>query len=179
MYQAGDWFVSIYDQLRALAKAHMAKLPPGHTLDPTALVHEAFVKMHKASGEHAQDQQAYFFAAASEAMRQILVDHVRRRTAQKRGGDATRLELDEADLALTLRAEPDRILAINDALDALESEDVGLAALVKMRFFVGMSMPEIAAVLNQPQRTLERRWRYASARLRASLGDAVDEAPAR
>jgi RNA polymerase sigma factor (TIGR02999 family) len=130
----------------------------GHTLQATALVHEAWLRLTGTSQPTWQNR-AHFFGAAAEAMRRILVEHARRKQSLKRGAGAVHLELDES--LLVLSAPPDELLAVNDALDKLASEDPAAAQLVKLRYFVGMNMEEAASAIGMPKRTAESLWTYA------------------
>jgi len=148
----------VYDELRRLAAYKMAGEAAGHTLQATALVHEAWLRL---SGPQQQswENRAHFFGAAAEAMRRILVEHARRKQSLKRGGGALREELEESDLILT--APPDELLAVHEALDKLAQEDPAAAELVKLRYFVGMTMEEAATALELAKRTAENLWTYA------------------
>jgi len=148
----------VYEELRKLAAHKMASEAPGHTLQPTALVHEAWLRL-AGSNEQGWDSRAHFFAAAAEAMRRILVDHARRRHSLRRGGGAEHEALDEA--ALVLAAPPAELLAVHEALDQLAREDSVAAELVKLRYFVGMTMEEAASALGLAKRTAESLWTYA------------------
>jgi RNA polymerase sigma factor (TIGR02999 family) len=156
----------VYQELRRLAGHKMSGEAPGHTLQATALVHEAWLRL---AGSHQQNWQnrAHFFAAAAEAMRRILVEHARRKQSLKRGGGAPHEELDES--ALVLAAPPEELLAIHEALDALAREDPQAAELVKFRYFVGMTMAEAAAALGLAKRTAESLWTYARVWLRREI----------
>jgi len=156
----------IYDELRKIAAYKMAGEAPGHTLQATALVHEAWLRL---AGSEQQNwaNRAHFFSAAAEAMRRILVEHARRKQSLKRGGGAERQELDESFLVLS--APPDELLAVNEALDKLAREDKTAAELVKLRYFVGMTMQESASALGLAPRTAERLWTYARAWLRREI----------
>jgi len=156
----------VYQQLRRLAAHKMAQEVAGQTLQPTALVHEAWLRLVAEGKEH-WEGRAQFFAAAAEAMRRILIERARRRQALKRGAGATHEMLDESRIALAAPAE--EILAIHGALDHLAAEDVQAAELVKLRYFVGMTMPEAAEALGVPQRTAERLWTFARAWLRNEI----------
>ena len=160
----------VYAELRRLAASRMAWEAPGHTLQPTALVHEAWLRL---SGSNQRDwgNRAHFFGAAAEAMRRILVEHARRRQSQKRGGGRTPVELNESVLVLT--APPDELLAVHEALDKLAGEDAAAAELVKLRYFVGMTMDEAAAALGVAKRTAEGIWTYARAWLRREIRQAA------
>jgi RNA polymerase sigma factor (TIGR02999 family) len=129
-------------------------------------VHEAWLRL-VASNQQSWQNRAHFFAAAAEAMRRILVDHARRKQSQKRGGGVEHEELDESALVLT--APPDELLAVHEALDKLAQEDTTAAQLVKLRYFVGMTMEEAAAALQLAPRTAERLWTYARVWLRREI----------
>ena len=154
----------LYDELRRLARARMADLPPGQTLQPTSLVNEVFLRL-KAEGGRAWNSEAQFFGAAAEAMRRVLVDYARGKQAQKRGGGWKRHDIETAGLAVHM--SPERILEVNEELEALDKDDKQLATIVKMTVFFGMTAEEIAAVLEVSRKTVERRWRFAAATLRA------------
>jgi RNA polymerase sigma factor (TIGR02999 family) len=156
----------VYEELRRLAAHKMAGEAPGHTLQPTALVHEAWLRL---VGPHPPDwpNRAYFFAAAGEAMRRVLVEHARRKQSLKRGHGALREELH--DSMLVLAAPPEELLAVHEALDQLAREDPQAAELVKLRYFVGMTMEEAAAALELAPRSAERLWTYAKVWLRRQI----------
>ena len=156
----------VYDELRKLAAYKMVGESAGHTLQPTALVHEAWLRL-AASDAPNWENRGHFFAAAAEAMRRILVDHARRKQSLKRGGGAEREELHEGMLVLT--APPDELLAIHEALDKLAAEDGPAAELVKLRYFVGMTMEEAASALGLTLRSAERLWTYARVWLRRAV----------
>ena len=148
----------VYDELRRIAANKMSGEAAGHTLQATALVHEAWLRL---AGSEAQSWQnrAHFFAAAAEAMRRILVEHARRKQSQKRGARAEHGQLDESSLILA--APPDELLAVHEALDTLAAQDAQAAELVKLRYFIGMTMDEAAAALNLSKRSAEGIWTYA------------------
>lgn len=156
----------LYSELRQIAASKMAGEAAGHTLQPTALVHEAWLRIAGAN-QQVWPSRAYFFAAAAEAMRRILVEHARRKNSLKRGGDFEREELSEAALVLT--APPDELLAVNEALEKLEAEDHAAAELVKLRYFVGMTMEEAASAMDMAPRTAERLWSFARAWLQREI----------
>jgi RNA polymerase sigma factor (TIGR02999 family) len=156
----------VYNELRHLAAYRMANEAPGHTLQPTALVHEAWLRLAGSSAQGWQSR-AHFFGAAAEAMRRILVEHARRRNSQKRGSGVGHEELDEAHIVLA--APPDELLAVHEALDQLAAEDPAAAELVKLRYFVGMSMEEAATAMGLAHRSAERLWTYARAWLRREI----------
>jgi RNA polymerase sigma factor (TIGR02999 family) len=156
----------VYEELRRLAAAKMAKEAPGHTLQPTALVHEAWLRL--IGGEEQRfDNRGHFFAAAAEAMRRILIEAARRKHTQQRGGHLHREELEES--TLVLERPTDEILAVDEALTKLAGMDPLAANLVKLRYFVGMSLPEAAEALGISPRTADRLWAYARSRLRLEL----------
>lgn len=161
---AAELLPLVYDELRKLAAVRMAVESPGHTLDATALVHEAYLRL---IGDQRFDGRGHFFAAAAEAMRRILVESARRTAAQKRGGDRSRLPLDEAEIPLGRPA--DELLAIHDALDQLATIDARAAELVKLRYFVGLTGDEAAQALGISPRTVDGVWAYARAWLRVQL----------
>ncbi len=152
----------VYEELRRIAAHKMAGEAAGHTLQATALVHEAWLRLIGPE-ERAWQNRAHFFAAAAEAMRRILVEHARRRQSQKRGAGALHLELadDNINESLILAAPPDELLAVHEALDTLAKEDSQAAELVKLRYFVGMTMDEAAQAMDLPKRTAEGIWTYA------------------
>ena len=137
----------------------MAGELPGQTLQPTALVHEAWLRLSGAAGPQFENR-AHFFGAAAEAMRRILIDRARRRIAAKRGGGAARIDLDEIELPSPV-ADDDQLLAVNEALEKFAALDPRKAELVKLRYFVGMTMEEAATAMNLPKRTAESLWTYA------------------
>jgi RNA polymerase sigma factor (TIGR02999 family) len=149
----------VYDELRKLAAARLARENPGQSLTATALVHEAYVRLVDVPQAQPWNGRGHFFAAAAEAMRRILVDQARRRKAAKRGGDAGREELNES--ALAAPRPPEALLAVNDVLDDLAEIDPVAANLVKLRFFVGLNMTETAAVLGVSVRSAHDIWAYA------------------
>jgi RNA polymerase sigma factor (TIGR02999 family) len=158
----------VYDRLRAIAARRMEKERPGHTLGPTALVHEAYLRL-VGSGPMTWSCKAHFYAAAAEAMRRILVEHARRRDSQKRGGGAVRLPLDVLDLAI--REDRSEILAVDEALLRLEKQDARMAQIVKLRFFTGLAEDEIAQALDVGLRTVCREWAVARAFLQRELSN--------
>jgi len=164
---ADDLLPLVYDELRRIAAYKMAQEAPGHTLQPTALVHEAWLRLAGAESPKFEGR-AHFFAAAAEAMRRILVENARRKHSLKRGGAFAREELHEAHLVQ--RVPTDEMLAVDEALGLLAAEDPVSADLVKLRYFVGMTMEEAASALGLPLRTAERLWTYARAWLRRRMG---------
>ena len=155
----------VYDELRKLAAAKLAHEPPGHTLDATALVHEAFLRL---VGDQQFDHRGHFFAAAAEAMRRILINRARDKGRQKRGGGRRRIDLDH--LSDPAAAPADDLLDLDAALDRLARSYPQAAELVKLRFFAGLSLGEAAAALGLPRRTADRQWAFARAWLADALG---------
>ena len=159
----------VYDELRKLAAARLAKEKPGQTLQATALVHDAYIRLVDVEKAQHWDSRGHFFAAAAEAMRRILVDIARRRKHQKHGGDLRRVDL---DAGCTLANQPcEDILALDEVLEKFASVDSQKAELVKLRFFVGMTIPEAAEALGVSHATAERYWTYARVWLYCELGD--------
>ncbi len=157
----------VYEELRTLAAVKMAREKPGQTLQPTALVHEAWLRLAGAE-QHRWDNRRHFFAAAAEAMRRILVERARRRTAAKRGGGAEKVDLEETELP-SPAAEDDQLLAVNEALDKFAALDPRKAELVKLRYFVGMNFEEAATALGIAVPTAKQWWAYARAWLTVEL----------
>ena len=156
----------VYDELRRLAAAKLALENPGHTLQATALVHDAYIRLVNVEQAQHWNSRGHFFAAAAEAMRRILVDQARRRKAAKRGGDARREELHESAIA----CRPlDELLAVDDLLDCLHEIDPAAATLVKLRFFVGLNMNEVADALGISVRSAHDIWTYARTWLRQKM----------
>ncbi len=156
----------VYEELRRLAARRMAGEAPGHTLQATALVHEAWLRLVGGQPQ-SWENRSHFFSVAAEAMRRILVDHARRKQSLKRGGDAVQEEFDES--VFVLAAPPDELLAVHEALDALARHDAAAAELVKLRYFAGMTMDEAAAALGLGKRTAESLWTYARVWLHREL----------
>lgn len=159
----------VYEELRKLAAQKLAQEKSGQTLQATALVHEAYLRLVDGEKSRQWRSRNHFFAAAAESMRHILVDRARRKRSRKRGGDRTRLALDEANLAAAEDAE--EVLAVNDVLDGLTAADAQAGELVKLRYFAGLSIPEAAEVLNISPRSADRLWAYARAWLRRAIGE--------
>src|SRR5262245_32305679 len=171
----GQLLPLVYDELRRLAAGHMANEKPGHTLDATALVHEAWLRLVPAKPPAAFANRGHFFAAAAEAMRRILVEAARRKGRERHGGGRRRVDLDAGALAagaLAAESPGDDLLAIDEALTRLADLDPGRAELVKLRFFAGLTMPEAAAALGISLATAERHWAFARTWLYAELSDA-------
>jgi RNA polymerase sigma factor (TIGR02999 family) len=160
----------VYNELRQLAAHKLAGEPPGQTLQPTALVHEAYIRLVDAAQTQHWKSRGHFFAAAAEAMRRILVERARQKLGPTRGGRRTRLKLNEGLDAAELQA--DEILAVSEALDRLADQSRVKAELVKLRYFAGMTHQEAAAALGVSRATADRYWAYAKAFLFATLRDA-------
>jgi RNA polymerase sigma factor (TIGR02999 family) len=158
----------VYDELRRLAAAKMAREAPGQTLQATALVHEAWLRLAKSDHQQWRGRE-HFFRVAAEAMRRILVDRGRQRAAEKRGGNPHRTELSDSKLPWV--SPDEQMLAVHEALDQLASKDPVSAELVKLRYFVGLSMAETAEALGLPLRAAERRWAFAKAWLREQIAE--------
>jgi RNA polymerase sigma factor (TIGR02999 family) len=157
----------VYDELRKLAAGKMAQENPGQTLQATALVHEAYIRLVDVEKAQHWNSRGHFFQAAAEAMRRILVENARRKNALKSGGDRKRCDLSEA--ALVSEDAPWGFLALNDAIDTLTDEDPAAGQLTKLRVFAGLSVDEAAEVMGLPHTTAYRHWTYARAWLQADL----------
>ena len=166
--QAADELLPlVYDELRALARSRMARERPGQTLQPTALVHEAYLRLVQGA-DPGWEGRRHFFAAAAQAMRRILIDRARHRVAEKHGGDAERVTLE--DVAADEELSPEMLLSIDEALDRLEAMDRQMAQVVKLRYFAGLSVEETADSLEISPRTVNRQWTGARAWLLRELG---------
>lgn len=159
----------VYAELRRLAAVKMAQESPGQTLQPTALVHEAWLRLGGDS-QPAWQNRAHFFGAAGEAMRRILIDKARSKARLKRGGGGEPLE-ELLESKIEMPAPPDEILAVHEALDRLAAEDPISVQVVKLRYFVGMSVPEVADALGLAARTVNRHWSFARAWLKQAIED--------
>ena len=150
----------VYDELRRLAAQKISQELPGQTLQATALVHEAYIRLVGAEDKN-WNSRGHFFAAAAEAMRRILIDNARRKQRQKHGGDRQRVGLDDADIAIE---EPSTdLIALDEAIAKLANEDPVVADLVKMRYFAGLTLSQIAEIIGVSRRTADRYWAYARA----------------
>jgi RNA polymerase sigma factor (TIGR02999 family) len=157
----------VYDELRRLATQKLSHEAPGQTLDPTALVHEAYLRL---IGDQQFDSRGHFFAAAAEAMRRILVESARRKRAEKRGGTGRRVDLDP-DRLPGQEADPDDWIALDQALTALAAEDPAAAELARLRVFAGLSVEQAGESLGLSRATAFRQWTFARAWLTAALDD--------
>jgi RNA polymerase sigma factor (TIGR02999 family) len=165
----------VYDELRKLAAQKLAQEKPGQTLEATALVHEAYLRLVDTEKAQRWNSRGHFFAAAAEAMRRILVEQARRKHRHKHGGGRERAELNEA--MLVCHARDDQLLAIHDSLEQLAKEDPQAAELVKLRFFAGLSVDQAAEVLGLPRSTAYVHWAYAKASMRLLLAPDADGSP--
>jgi RNA polymerase sigma factor (TIGR02999 family) len=162
----------VYDELRKLAAQKLAQEAPGQTLQPTALVHEAYLRLVAADKTHHWDSRAHFFGAAAEAMRRLLIDSARRKQAEKHGGGWQRHDLLEAELAID--STSGELFAVDEALSQLAAREPVIARLVQLRFFAGLTLPEAAQCLGISERTAYRHWSYARAWLRRELDRSSD-----
>ena len=158
----------VYAELRHLAAAFLARESPGHTLQPTALVHEAYLRLVGTAVEPRWNSRGHFFGAAAQAMRRILVESARRKQRVKHGGELQRLDLEEHDIPVT--PPPEELLALDGALARLAAEDADAARVVDLHFFAGLSIDEAAEALGVSRATAYRQWAYARAWLRCELG---------
>jgi RNA polymerase sigma factor (TIGR02999 family) len=173
-HAAEQLLLLVYDELRQLAAQKLAKEPAGQTLQPTALVHEAYLRLlGKAEDEQAQEpsweNRGHFFAAAAEAMRRILVDNARRKNAVKHGGGLQRLDLEDHDVPVEPPLE--EMVALDEALTLLAETDPEAAKVVQLHFFAGLSIEQVAEALGVSRATAYRQWSYARAWLRCSMGE--------
>ena len=162
----------VYAELRALARAWIAREPPGHTLPPTALVHEAYLRLVNDPGLQWENRR-HFFGAAAEAMRRILIERARRVSRRKRGGGQTRVTLEE-EATPAAAPDADQVLAVDEALQGLESLDAGMAQVVKLRYFGGLTVEETARALNLSPRSVNRNWTAARAWLKRELSSRTE-----
>jgi len=163
---ADELLVAVYQELRRLAAARISQEPPGQTLQATALVHEAYIRLIGVENQSWQGR-GHFFAAAAEAMRRILIERARHKLRSKRGGDRHKIDLDDATLAI--EGPSDDIIAVDEALAKLAREEPVVAELVKMRYFAGLKLDEIAGILGISGRTADRYWAYARAWLHREI----------
>jgi len=158
----------VYDELRKLAAQRLAQEKPGLTLQPTALVHEAYLRLVDVEQAQHWNSRGHFFAAAAEAMRRILVEHARRKKCGKHGGHLQRLALEDRDVPV--EPPPDDILALDDALTRLAETDPLAARVVQLHFFAGLPIEQVAETLGVSRATAYRQWAYARARLSSAIG---------
>ena len=167
-----DLLPIIYNDLRQIASAKLSRESSDHTLQPTALVHEAYMRLVGSQSDSWQNR-AHFFGSAAEAMRRILIDHARKKKRKKRGGSAKRVEFNE--FLCAEQTESEELLALDAALSELELLDKQKADLVKLRFFGGMKLSEAAKMLDIPSRTADRHWAYARAWLKRHVAEQATE----
>jgi RNA polymerase sigma factor (TIGR02999 family) len=158
----------VYEELRKLAEARLAQEKPGYTLQATALVHEAYLRL---VGDQQFDSRGHFFAAAAEAMRRILVEKARRRKRLRHGGGLRKQPLEDVESAIAAPVDECDLLALNDALGRFEAEYPRRAEVVKLRYFAGFTLPQVATMLDISQSTAEADWTYAKAWLRREIGN--------
>ena len=161
-----ELFARVYGELRQMARSRMAGEEPGQTLQPTALVHEVYIRLLR-NQEPRWDNRAHFFTAAADAMRRILIEQARRKSSLKRGGGAEHVQLETADGYLD--PESDNLLALDEALTRLEARDAKMARVVKLRYFAGLTIEETAQALKSSPRTINRHWSAARAWLHREL----------
>lgn len=169
----GEKVARVYDELKRIAQARLSQERAGHTLQATALVHEAFVKMEREPAVRGMDK-GQLLAAGARAIREILIDHARTKKAKKRGGGAVGLPMDQIDqLAVAAQKQVD-LISLNDALDELAKHDAQAAQIVEMRFFGGLTLEEIAEAMNFSLRTANSRWKFARQWLKQRLDENTD-----
>ena len=166
VHAADELLPLVYQELRQLAAQRMKKEKPGQTLQATALVHEAYLRLVGTEGQN-WDGRTHFFAAAAEAMRRILIENARRKKSLKHGGGHQRVDLKDVDLAIEVPC--DHLIALDEALGKLAEEEPEVAELVKLRYFAGLTIEQAAEILKVSQRTAYRYWAYARARLHQEL----------
>ena len=171
--ETDERFARVYAELRQVARQQMARERGSHTLQPTALVHEAWLRLEKAGIDPSRVDKAAFFYNAARVMREILIDHARTRGRQKRGGDRRRIGLSRLDLVA--EQDPQSLLAIDEAICRLEEVDARAAAVVRLRFFAGLEVAQVAEVLGRSVRTVMREWAWARAWLYDELKDGETE----
>jgi RNA polymerase sigma factor (TIGR02999 family) len=171
---AAELLSALYDHLRGLAGTLTSRLPPGQTLQPTALVHEAYLRLTRRA-DPGWESPRHFFGAAARAMREILIEQARRKASIKGGGGGRRVELEEG--VAWIEPPADDVLALDEAIEHLQAEEPRLAEIVRLRFYCGLSMEETAEVLGGSLSTLKRDWRFARAWLARRLGEAPGGEP--
>ncbi len=171
---ADELLPMVYTELRRLAESRMAKANPGNTLQPTALVHEAYMRLI-GSVDPGWNGRRHFFGAAAQAMRDILVEQARRKARIKHGGDRKRVDVDTAELEGGPR--PEDVIAVHEALELFEKEDPRCAEIVRLRYFAGLSEKDIASGLDLSERTIRREWRYARSWLQRALSESSQAKP--
>ena len=173
-YAAEELLPLVYDELRKLAAQRLAREKPGQTLQATALVHEAYLRLVDAKAAQHWNSRGHFFAAAAEAMRRILVENARRKRRFRHGGGCKQIQVDAIDLADEVADE--RLLALDEAMTKLAAEEPAVAEVVKLRYFAGFTIEQTAEALGISVRTANRHWAYARARLHQELKQSEDQA---
>jgi RNA polymerase sigma factor (TIGR02999 family) len=166
----------VYDELRRLAAHKMRQEKPGQTLEATALVHEAYLRLLDNGAAAHWNSRGHFFAAAAEAMRRILIENARRKQAQRHGGGCQRVDL--AEIVLASRTTPDELIALDESLSKLANEDPLAARIAMLHVFAGLSVEQAGETLGIPRATAYRQWTYARAWLRTEMQDSVEPRPA-
>lgn len=166
-HAASELLPLLYEELRKLAAARLAHEPAGHTLQATALVHEAYLRLVGGEEEQDWENRGHFFAAAAEAMRRILIDNARRKLRVRHGGEFERIEL-PAELP-ECNDHPERLIELDEALTRLATEDTVAAEVVKLHFFAGLSLEEVGAILGMSRASAYRQWAYARSWLKSEL----------
>ncbi len=156
-----ELLVLLYNELRQLAADRLAKEKPGQTLQTTALVHEVYLRLMQGPGQNQWENRGHFFAAAAEAMRRIVIEHVRKKKCLKRGGDRKRVALDDVEMVVSIPTE--QLLELNDALDRLEEDAPVTANVVKLRYYAGLSLDDIASALDLSRHAVTKHWVIARA----------------
>ncbi len=169
---AAELLPLVYQELRDLARARLAHLPPGNTLQPTGLVHEAYLRI-AGRRDPGWENAGHFFAAAAESMRQVLIDQARRKKRLKRGGDQRRIDVEDFDAPL--EAPVADVLALDDAIERLRADDPRKAEIACLRVYAGLSREEVAAALGISVPTVDREWRFVVARLHRELSECADQ----
>jgi RNA polymerase sigma factor (TIGR02999 family) len=171
LQSADELLPLVYDELRRLAARNLSRERPGQTLNATALVHEAYLRLTRQDEDPRWNDSAHFFRAAAEAMRRILIEAARRKKRLKRGGDGERFALSDADIQVA--RPPEELLAVDEALERLALEDASAAEIVKLKYFVGLSIEEAADALGIARATAYRHWTFARAWLRCEMSGAT------
>ena len=166
---AKDLLPLVYAELRSLAAARLANEKPGQTLQATALVHDAYIRLVDRDRVQRWDSRGHFFAAAAEAMRRILVEKARRKRRLRHGGDLRKQAIEDHEPAIVSEVDETDLLALSEALDRLETESPRRAKLVKLRYFAGLTLPDVAEMLSISQSTVEADWTYAKAWLKREM----------
>jgi RNA polymerase sigma factor (TIGR02999 family) len=166
---SADLLPLVYTELRRLAAYKMARFTPGQTLQPTALVHEAYLRLVGQEQQQKWDNRGHFFAAAAEAMRRILIEKARRKSALRHGGGQLHVDVELDELELPAQFKDDELLAVNDALDRFSTLDKQRSELVKLRYFVGLTLEQAAEVLGISHTMAKRHWTYARAWLQREI----------